>query len=285
MDLIFNELSFTDKADNEHSARCVMEKLLLCCKAAKEFIKDLSLKLRINDDFFAQELTDGYSVSAWLNDPVVSKNMKTLLLGLKRTPFIDENDEKIENKFIQNYYYLHAPELTTLHAQEVEGLAVAYLYSTLAVSLQTNDYWNETSIFLVERFDSNEKIVEVKHFNDHTRIEVHQGWLTSQIPVELIECAIAAENKQISLRDDHGKDILLTFSRKLIHSPYVEKVINSIPFNPNQKEFIKKILPDGKIEIVLTWTDQGLGCVIQTTGRNIQETYKIAEILNKKYGR
>ncbi|WP_462270444.1 hypothetical protein [Desulfobacter sp.] len=153
MDLIFNELSFTDKADNEHRARCIMEKLLLCCKAAREFIKDLSLRLRVNDDFFAQELTDGYSVSAWLNDPAVSKNLKILLLGLKRTPFIDE------------------------------------------------------------------------------------------------------------------------------------KVINSIPFNPNQKEFIKKILPDGKIEIVLTWTDQGLGCVIQTTGRNIHETYKISEILKKKYGR
>lgn len=67
---------------------------------------------------------------------------------------------------------------------------------------------------------------------------------------------------------DLGKDVLKQFAGKLVHSPYVVKIINSLPFNPNEKHFIKQIYPDGKVEFVLTRTDEGFGCIVQTTGRN-----------------
>ncbi|MFV0501437.1 MAG: hypothetical protein ACK5MH_07620 [Bacteroidales bacterium] len=60
-------------------------------------------------------------------------------------------------------------------------------------------------------------------------------------------------------------------------------MINSLPFNSACKNFIRKTYPDGKIEIVLTKTDKGLGIIIQTTGRNIRETNRIAEILEEEY--
>ena len=97
-------------------------------------------------------------------------------------------------------------------------------------------------------------------------------------------CSTSAEDKKIVLRDDHGKDKLLEFSNKLVHSPYVVGVINSLPFQSHNRKFISKIRENGLIDIVLPWTDKGLGLVVQTTGRTRGETEKIADLLQEKYG-
>ena len=282
MDLIFNELSLC-KVGSEHSARSMMESLLLCCKSAHNAIG--AIGLRVNDDFFNGELAADYTVTSWLIDRDVSRTLQNLLLGLKRSPYIDENDENIENKFIQNYYSVNAPVHENFDGQEVEGLGVAFLYNTLAVSLQTDDFWNQTEISLLEKYEDDEQNVQVRHANDPNHIPEHQEWIESCQPVELQESLLAEADKKINLRDDHGKDVLQTFSNRLIRSPYIQKVINSLPFNPHQRNFIQDISPDGKIEIVLVQTDRGLGCVIQTTGRNLQETKRIAEILEQEYGK
>ena len=281
MDLIFNELSFLHKAEDEYNARSIMEKLLDSCKLAKKLGAFGGLRVRL--DFFVAELAENYTVNNWLTDHSVSRNYKNLLLSLKRYPYVDENDEGIEDRFIQNYYYLTAPEVADLHGLEVEGLAVAFLYNTLAISLASNVFWRQTKINLLERIGSNEQIVQVRHISSLDHVQEHEDWIESCRPVELVESKLAETEKEISLRDDHGKDILQIFSQKLLHSPYVEKVINSLPFNPHDRNFIKNISPDGTIEIVLIWTDRGLGCVLQTTGRNLQETNKIADILEDTF--
>ena len=281
MDLIFNELSFLHKAENKYNACIIMANLLHSCKFAKGF--GALKKLRVKPDFFDTDLAVNYTVNNWLNDQSVPRNHINLLLSLKRYPYIDENDEGIEDRFIQNYYYLTAPEVADLHGLEVEGLAVAFLYNTLAVSLASNVFWRQTKINLLERIGSNEQTVQVRHISSFDHVQEHEDWIESCRPVELVESKLAETEKEISLRDDHGKDILQIFSQKLLHSPYVEKVINSLPFNPHYRNFIKNISPDGKIEIVLIWTDRGLGCVLQTTGRNLQETKKIADILEDTF--
>ena len=94
-----------------------------------------------------------------------------------------------------------------------------------------------------------------------------------------------SEKKTIKLRDDHGQYILQDFSEKIRRSPYVEKIINSLPFNPQQKNPIKAIKADGIVEFVLTWTDAGLGICIQTTGRDLKQTKTIAIHLAEKYSK
>ncbi len=39
---------------------------------------------------------------------------RTRNVGLKRYPFIDQNDENIENRFIQNYYFLSENDIKAL---------------------------------------------------------------------------------------------------------------------------------------------------------------------------
>ncbi len=73
------------------------------------------------------------------------------------------------------------------------------------------------------------------------------------------------------------------FAERLVSCGYVIEIVNSLPFNPDEKNFIRKVYPNGQIEIVLTKTDQGLGMIIQTTGCNQRETEEIGKILQIKY--
>ena len=279
MDLIFNELSLYHKEENIFKARELMKNLLFTCKKAKEY--DFN-RMRLSKDFTGYYLAENYSILDWLNDRAVRQDYKTLFLGLKRYPFISEKDEDIETLYIESSYYLDEPDIKELHMKEAEGLAVAFLYDTFSISCKTNEIWNKTSINLIEKIDDEKTGISVKHISTLEHIEEHKEWIQANKSLELLKSDILPANKIINLRDDHGKDILARFASKLIRLPYVDKVINSLPFNPCEKDFIRKIYPDGKIEIVLTWTDKGYGLIIQTTGRNLTETESIAEIIDTK---
>jgi putative CRISPR-associated protein (TIGR02619 family) len=118
-------------------------------------------------------------------------------------------------------------------------------------------------------------------FNERSRLQFAQQETTmlSLIP----KTDISPEQKPIDLRDDRGKDVLQEFAEKIRRSPYVTEIINSLPYNPKQRNAFKKAEDNGKIEFVLHWTDRGLGIVIQTTGRNLAETTTIALHLQEKF--
>lgn len=103
------------------------------------------------------------------------------------------------------------------------------------------------------------------------------------LPLVLIKSDKIPQEKPIKIREDHGKDILTEFSNKLCQCEYVEGIVNSLPFNPKESNFIHTIKDNGLIEVVLYWTDPGYGLVVQTTGKNKKETEEIAKILRRKY--
>jgi putative CRISPR-associated protein (TIGR02619 family) len=118
-------------------------------------------------------------------------------------------------------------------------------------------------------------------FNERCRLQFakQETTILSLIPQDDTD----PERKPISLRDDHGQDSLYKFSKKICRSPYVRKVINSLPFNSRRTNPIINTSDDGIIEFVLTWTDAGIGLCIQTTGRNKSETNTIALHLQKEF--
>ena len=93
--------------------------------------------------------------------------------------------------------------------------------------------------------------------------------------------------KEIKLRDDHGKDKLLAHAQNLVNSPYVEGVLTSLAFDSRSRSYISKQsdFANGLIDVVLYWEPQGYSMRVKTTGRNIRETLAIAKLLTKKYGR
>jgi hypothetical protein len=276
MDFIFNELSFRNVSPDIHSGKSNMKSLLQVCKLGRELGMQ---RLAVRFDFHEQLLFAGYSINDWLNDPAVSKIFKDLLLGILRHPYIDERHTFIEERFVSSYAFMVDAAKTP-----VEGLAIAYLYATIAISLQSADEWNVNEIkLLFSEGDYENQTIKVYHASQPNHLDVHKDWITSRIGIKLPITELNSNEKEINLRDDHGKKELLGFSRKLIRSQYVTKVINSLPFNPHDHDFVKQYYDDGKVEIVLVGFDEGFGIVVQTTGRNLSETKTIAQILNDEY--
>ena len=118
-------------------------------------------------------------------------------------------------------------------------------------------------------------------FNERSRLQFarQENTILSLIPQDDTE----PERKAINLRDDHGKDVLQAFAKKIRRSPYVKKIINSLPFSSKRIYPIRRTSPEGIVEFVLTWTDEGFGLCIQTTGRNLAETNTIALHLKEEF--
>ena len=158
------------------------------------------------------------------------------------------------------------------------GLAMSYILETFSLSINA-DKWRE-----IVDITRDGEIVNVRNVASSDHIKYHLDWINKKKDVELIVSDIPADKKSIHLRDDHGKDVLFSFSQKITRSPYVISIINSLEFHPHYRKFIYHISDNGIIKCVLQWSDLGYGIAIQTTGRNYRETEKIAMILENEFG-
>ncbi len=120
-------------------------------------------------------------------------------------------------------------------------------------------------------------------FNERSRLQFAKQETT--ILSLVLKDETAPSRKAINLRDDHGKDILQAFSERICYSPYVKRIINSLPFNPRRTNPIRRTTDNGIVEFVLTWTGAGIGICIETTGRNLAETNTIALHLQKEFAK
>jgi hypothetical protein len=276
MDFIFNEFSFRDTFSDLHAGRTGMEGLLKVCKRGSELGMS---KLATRLDFYEQLLTTGYRVIDWLSDQAVSKTLKDLLLSIVKHPYIDNNDTSVEDRYILSNTFLLDD-----NTSKAEGFTIAYLYDTMSASLYTSEKWNVNEVNLrFSKEGTDDEIVKIKHASQIVHVDGHKDWIVSRIGMRLSTTDLRTGQKQIHLRDDHGKDVLSAFSRKLVRSPYIFGVINSLPFNPHDHNFIKNCYGDGRIEIVLVRSDEGFGIIVQTSGNNLPETEAISQILLEEF--
>ncbi len=272
MELTFNEISLNDKPETEFNAIEILHNFATVCAELK---RQGFTKLRTEKDFWIQKFYTEIDINSFLQN--IGKTQSSFLRGFILKPYIAEDIiSEADEKFGEADYYFNRDKVT--------GLAYAYLLNTISVSLNTNKIWNTHEVEIIEKIDKNENQVTVKNVTTSANIEQHKEWIESVKSVNLDKTNKNPENKPIKLREDHGKDILQKFTKKLVNCEYVKEVVNSLPFNPNEKKFIRKVYPNGQIEIVLTNTDRGLGLIVQTTGRNLRETKEISKILQKKYG-
>lgn len=258
MEIYANELSITedvfDKYDNMKNLaqiyRCLSSNGLGSC--------------RINNE----ALTKIYSI---LNEDAAKRNILNFIYSFLHAPF--DTDDIVE--YCADEYLLHH---WGCNGRDCVGLAYANIMDSLAISFNDSEW---QSIVHINRDDD---VVDTRNASNEEQLKDHFEWIESLKEIDLMETDITPENKSIHLRDDHGKDKLVEFTKRIRNSPYVVSVINSLPFNSRERKFIKKVKPDGLIECVLCWTDEGYGLVVQTTGRSLRETEKIAEILKEQYG-
>jgi hypothetical protein len=279
MELYFNELSLCSPAIDRYAARERMRNFLLLCREARD--KGFRV-MRVARDFDEQALCERYAVRQWYMDAGVSRTQKDFFLGFRKFPY-EPGDAEAEDDFLEATYRLHEPEEETHHGRVTEGLAWAYIRQTLCISFPEHPVWRKTVVRLLEQKAHDSTVVSVVHASVAEHIAELNSWIERVFEPVLVESALLPAQKRIALRDDHGKETLHAFAKRLVHSPYVEGIINSLPFNPHARSFIRKTYTDGRIELVLLSTDQGLGLVVQSTGRTLRETEAIADILKDTY--
>lgn len=275
MELIFNEQSIHPLAIDTPTAAERMYAFIKTYQAANEHgFKGIRYLNAFDEIYLTREMT--------LNQFCYHRQYRTLgglLLSLARHPFIDDNSAE-EERFIQSNFFLQRGEDKLL----VYGLAAAYLYNTLGINFASSAYWKQLAFPLqIEGKEANQVTVLAISSVEHCQKEAFKQWKENSAKVELIECETLPEHKPIHLRDDHGKDILMAFAKRVCNSPYVKGVVNSLPYNSYETEFIRKTTANGLIEMVLIQTDKGLGMVIQTTGRTLRETNEIALLLQETF--
>lgn len=157
MFLVFNETSAPGFfCEDKYTAQNQMSQLLQVCK--KINLKGFN-RLRFRDDYFSIQFCEGYSVLDWYNDDKVTRDERNLFLGFRQNPYIQTDETQLEDEFISTNFFLNEPT-HPCHEQLVEGLSVAFLCNTLAVSFCSHELWHKPRIGLKRRIDDQEDFVE-----------------------------------------------------------------------------------------------------------------------------
>ena len=258
MELYFNELSIKHRNSLDYA---VAAKIAEVYYALKDYdVTTCRIDIKEHEKLFAMIDKLPHSI-----------NIKNFYYSFFKLPFETESVVGKEDDYYE-HCWLHKDE-------ECFGLAITYLMNSISYSV-FQDEWDKCMV-TIYKDGMQEKI---RNISTKEHVIFHFSNLEKDTDIELLECEIHYSQKRIHIRNDHGIDKLTEFSKKLVHSPYVIEVINSLPYNSRRKRFIKEIKEDGLVEIVLPWTDQGLGLVVRTTGRTKKETNKIARLLEEKYG-
>ena len=155
MEIYFNELSILPQCVNDDDARQKVYTLLETMKALRQH--DFNV-LRTHDDFYAEDLGNGYSFSNFINDPNVKKDIKILLRSIIKNPFIPLEDSYEAEIFVNTKFE------TTNHLGNIvspEGLAASYVNALPTLSLTGCAYWENSTLYLrITDSETNESLSE-----------------------------------------------------------------------------------------------------------------------------
>ena len=282
MEMIYNELSNIPVSENKILANQRVAFLIECYKKGQQNGFD---RIRFPKQFHEIEISGGYTLQQWL-DETDQRNYKDLILGARTYPFIKTEDTWAEEEYIKHHFYFENADNNIIRT-ECLGLAAAHIYDTLAVSFRGNPVW-EKDLFSIKKVNDVTGLMENADVTNVFSSDCFQKQNVRTFIERISEIVLQSsplnpDDKVIRFRSDHGIDVLNAFAKRITKSPYVNGIINSLPFNNGSKSFIRRVYPNGLIEVVLYWTDRGLGMVIQTTGRNLRETEEIAKLLETEY--
>lgn len=205
-----------------------------------------------------------------------------VILSSQTSPQVDLDDDIIAEKYIETKVTIEKDGSRI----EAEGFTAAFVYDTFAIGFDSDEFWANPLHKI--QVASNGQTLDTEwpclSRPEHVEEDTVGLWVDAHSELELVKSTLSVQDKTVNLRDDHGKDILAEHAKRLLKNDYVDRILTSLPFKPTSTTYIDKINPDGTIDIVLFWTDRGLSMRVKTTGRNIQETQAIADILRRKYG-
>ena len=273
---MFNELSIELKSKDKYEAN---ERMIEFAKTVTAAYRNGFRKIRSDVLPYEIMIAQNYSLRNWLNDNSVPIEFKNLLFGVFSTPFINEEDENIEDAYIEADYYFQYDDKTEAKCL---GLTAAFLYETLSISLNSDSIWSNNQLPIIIRQDeiiTHEQVYNVFSKNCFEE-EIISKFVEGLGEVNLQETEIEPEDKKIHLADHHGKNELSKLCKRIRNSPYVVEMRST---NWGGKNFIRKKHKNGVIEIVLIDSEKEYALWVQTTGRNYRETEVIAKKIEERY--
>lgn len=279
MELAFNEISLIPLLDDKYKAN---ERMLLFSKTVAGARKKGFRNIRTHFSASEIKLTNDYSLHNWLFDKDFPAENRVVFYDMFVQPFIKEDNDEIEEKFIEANYYFEDCE-NKIDKQKCLGLTSAYLSETLAISFQSSSAWLKNTLKIIVKKGEEELQDDVNHiyskecFNVDSIIDFVENIST----LNLIETDIIPNNKKIHLTSHHGQKELNELWNRIKNSPFVIEAM-SIEWGGNT--FYKNPKKDGKLDIVHVKSDSRYALQIQTTGRSLRETIEIAKRLAEQYG-
>jgi hypothetical protein len=195
--------------------------------------------------------------------------------------------ETIRDHFLGSEFTI---DYASRQKEECRTLGWAYLNESVTLGFNSSPFWREPVHEIKElSLEEGERDLKVLCVTEEKHIKNHflQKWIVSQqkceSPTLPCACELQPHEKKIKYRDDHGREILDDFARRLVKSKYVVGVINSLPWHPQYDHFIISCRRDGIVNVCLHWHDKGYGLAIQTMAKGLSQTELVAKVLEKEF--
>jgi len=193
---MFNELSIAP-VNSKNLVREILENFVQSFIKAREMgFSEMRLYENSIQNLYQIQLFNGYNIDKWLedneknsaNEYIVSRDSQASFQEIFTTyPLITES-EISENEF---YNRSEFTKLLDDNTHKVFGLGAAYIYDSLAISLETNLEWKNNNISILHYFltHNGEEVNEnasVKHFSNINFLNAHESWI-QQIQVDSLK--------------------------------------------------------------------------------------------------
>lgn len=191
MELIFNELSLREGADDRDTARAWMDALDNILAAA--FSRGLARVLRIHRDFWTAELAEGYSLYHWGRDPRTDRERARRFRSIaSKAPFVETLHENAEQELgtLAEYSY---------DGDRCLGIGLAALRGDAVISVP-HDSWQSDHLRVLELRMDGEDLAEgecdVRNWYEPQGVERAQAWLRERLEREVESGADIVDRRQ-----------------------------------------------------------------------------------------
>lgn len=283
MEAYFNELSCYPLSTSVEKAKERAYKFVSLLSATKESGFNI---VRCPDKGIADILLCADYSIADLCNANIRGSKEQLLLSMLRPPYF-EPDSSEEEEYIRGVFSIVVPN----HNGEEEnkdayGLSAACLKKSIGQNFCSCEFWGEQKVYIVTNNSKQHKVLSFSVPEDFKSANYMQ-WRVDTQSRTFTNCGIHPENKICKLSSDHhGNRELKAFAKNsLFPLPYIKEVVTSIRYTPRSHTFVKNLQIEAyRIEVVLKWTEEGFGMVIQTTAQNELELRQMADELEKLFG-
>ena len=184
MTTIFNELSIIVQ-QNKFQARAMMECFVMTyLHSLKNGVSEIRLHESVQN-IYSWTLCPEYLVSQWKEDPEVDKPLKSRFKSIiLKSPIFEEHHFVEAEEFKDSeFFFEEAGQL-----KNCSGLAAAYIYDTPAISLDSAETWQTSTLGITHNYViANEDNVEIKselrsikHFYNIETFNSHNDWIEEQ---------------------------------------------------------------------------------------------------------